>query len=174
MTISNSPWLISLLLCWVAAGPSSLPLTAQEKPLKNWCEIGGGAAMPAADLDPYMSSSFVFRMAYGRRLHRNLQADFGLEGVFGASGVDRVERSAVGDIDIRDDELLVPIGARGVLPLAHDRLELHAGGGGAYLHYAEEASVPKGVSVICLSGPCAVNVECPECRSRGGWGYYGI
>ena len=147
--------------------------TAQERPLKNSFELGGGAAVPAADLRPYMSSSFLLRLGYGYRLHRNLQADFGLEGVFGAAGVKRVERSAVGDIKIDDSEVLVPFGARAILPLAHDRFELHAGGGGMYLHYAEEASVPEGVTVICYYGSCTVDVDCPACRSRSGWGYYG-
>ncbi len=91
-----------------------------------------------------------------------------------AAGVKRVEQSAVGDIKISDSEVLIPFGARAILPLAHDRFELHAGGGGTYLRYAEEASVPEGVTVTCLYGPCYVDVDCPACTSRGGWGYYGM
>ena len=147
----------------------AVSLAAQDSFPRETLEIGGGAAVPAAGLSRYMSSSPMFRVAYGHRFHRYVQADAGLEIASGAAGVHTVERSSVGDITITDSELLATFGGRAVLPLAHDRLELHVGGGGAHLHYGEDASLPRGVKTSGL-----FDVACPKCRSRGGWGHYGM
>jgi hypothetical protein len=131
-------------------------------------------AVAGADARAYMSSSFLLRMNYAYRFHRNLQADVGLDTLFGAAGVNKVLPSAVGDIKVHDSEYLVPFGARAILPLFHDRFELSAGGGGMYILYAEEAAAPEGVTVYCPSGGCSIIVDCSTCKSRNGWGYYGI
>ena len=158
----------------LAACLSVAPLTAQEQVWRQHASIGGGAAVPGADLRPFMSPSFLLRLNYAYRFHRNLQVESGLDSYFGAARVDRVENSAVGDIRIADSEYVVPFGVRAVLPLAHNRFELGAGGGGAYIFYGEEARQPEGVAVYCPYGGCAVIVDCKTCKSRSGWGYYGL
>jgi hypothetical protein len=172
MSIGQYFTIQSTLAAWVGAAGMVLPLLAQDGARKHSMAIGGGVALPAADLRQYVSSSFLLRLSYGYRLHRNLQADVGVEGVFGAAGVHTVQQSAIGNIQIHDAETLVPFGARAILPLAQGRFELHGGGGGMYLRYSEEASVPEGVTVTCIYGPCAIDIACPACRSRDGWGYY--
>lgn len=161
--------LILAALSWTHAR-----LAAQERPWRQIATIGGGVGVPGADLRPHMSSSFLLRVNYAYRFHRNLQAEAGLDSLFGAAGVNKVESSAVGDIKIRDTEYLVPFGARAILPLARNRFELSVGGGGAYIRYAEEAGSPEGVQVYCPYGGCSVIVDCYTCKSRGGWGYYGV
>jgi hypothetical protein len=144
-----------------------------DSPRKHIVSIGGGAAVAGADLRSNMSSAFLLRTSYAWRFHRFFQAETGLDASFGSAGIDRREHSAVGNIKITDSEYFVPFGASAVLPLAKGRLELTAGGGGAYLYYNEEAGVPEGVNVYCPYGGCSVTVDCPSCKSRGGWGYYG-
>jgi hypothetical protein len=121
-----------------------------------------------------MSPASLLRLSYAYRFHRNLQAEAGLDALFGAAGVYRVESTVVGDVKINDSESLIPFGARALLPLARNRLELSAGGGGAYIFYSEDAGVPEGVKVFCPYGNCSVSVDCKSCTSRSGWGYYGV
>lgn len=129
--------------------------------------------MPTGELKQYMATRPAIRIGYGYRLHRYFQADIAVEGVFGAAGVRVSQQSLIGELRLRDSETLVPFGGRAILPLAKGRLEFHGGGGGAYLHYGEEVEVPSGVSVYTGGMPAVVSVDCPSCKSRGGWGYYG-
>ena len=163
-----------IILALVSVSCTQMVLAAQEPDGKNLITVGGGGAFPGADLRPYMSSAFLLRLNYAYRFHRNLQAEVGMDALFGAAGVNKIVPSVVGDIKINDDEVFVPFGLRAILPLHHNRFELSAGGGGAYMTYSENASVPEGVTVSCPYGPCYVNVDCPTCKSRGGWGCYGI
>jgi hypothetical protein len=167
--------LFSAVLCMLGAlCLTNTRLAAQENGLKHNLTVGGGVAVAGADARAYMSSSFLLRVNYAYRFHRNLQAELGLDALFGAAGVNKVQSSVVGDIKVHDSEYLVPFGARAILPLLHDRLELSAGGGGMYLLYAEEAAAPEGVTVYCPYGGCALIVDCTTCKSRSGWGYYGV
>ena len=150
------------------------PSAAQEHTWKQNATIGAGVAIPGADMRPFMSSAFLFRVNYAYRFHRFLQAETGIDAISGAAGVNRVEDSAVGDIRIRDNEYVVPFGVRAILPLSRGRFELSTGGGGAYIFYSEEADAPEGVNVYCPFGGCAVIVDCNHCNSRSGWGYYAI
>ena len=147
----------------------ALPLTAQDesRPWKHTFVLGGGVGIPAGDLRRFMSSSAAVRLKYGYRFTRNLQADLGLDAVIRAAGISITEQSMVGELRKRDDEYMVPFGGRAILPLAADRLELFAGGGAAYLRYTESADIPG----LKYSG--WVEVPCPGCTSRSGWGMYG-
>ena len=101
---------------------------------------------------------------YGFRFHRYFQADAGLDTVFQAARVRDFLPSAFGSLRIRDFEFLVPLGGRVVMPLGSERVQFHAGGGGAYLRYTERLSQP-------FQG---VQFGCAECGARSGWGYYGL
>ena len=169
--LSGWSFLARVFAVWAVLSAVALPLLAQEEYRKHSFLIGGGAGVPGRDLRDLMSTSFLLRFGYGYRFHRNFQADVGVEGTFGAAGVKIVQQSAIGDIRIHDYELFVPFGLQAILPVAHTRFEFHGGGGGTYIHYAEEASVP-GITLNCPYG-CSVDIACPACRSRGGWGYYG-
>lgn len=142
---------------------------AQQPIQRNSFSIGAGAAVPGQDLKPFMSSAIQFRLGYGYRFLRYLQADMGLNVVVQAAGVEGTIESPVGESKIRDFEYLLPLGGRAVLPLAHGWIEIHAGGGGAYLRYQEEASVPSGVHCY---GNCYYDIDCLTCTSRSGWGQY--
>jgi hypothetical protein len=78
-------------------------------------------------------------------------------------GVRDFQDTIIGRIRIRDNEVLVPFGGRGILPIG-PRLELFGGGGAAYLHYGESVEVP--------GGGADSSFKCQTCRSRGGWGAY--
>ncbi len=155
---------ICLLMISLVTGGS-----AQQTFRRHSFSIGAGAAVPGRDLNPQMSSAFQVRLGYGYRFLRYLQADTGLNIVFQGARVEGRIQSLVGESKVRDFEYLVPFGGRAVLPLSRGRLELFAGGGGAYLRYQEEASVPSGVR--CL-GQCYYDIQCFTCRSRSGWGKY--
>ena len=149
----------------------SVPLTAQEvsRPQQNMFVIGGGVGLPAGDLEHLMSSAALIRVGYGYRFRRFFQADSGLDAVVGAAGINISRPSLVGELRIRDFEYMACFGGRAILPLAEDRLELFAGGGGAYLRYNEEAEIPG----LNYYGSGVIDVPCPGCASRSGWGYYG-
>jgi hypothetical protein len=143
-------------------------LTAKEIPkpkvLKHSFALGGGSGIPGGDLSRLMSSSALVRLGYGYRLRIHLQLDLGLDAVMRAAGISISQQSLVGEIRVRDDEIMVPFGGRAILPVLKDRLEVFAGGGGAYLRYEETAEIP---------GVDAYNsFPCPSCTSRDGWGYY--
>jgi hypothetical protein len=142
---------------------------AQESFQRSSFSVGAGAAMPGQGLKPSMSSAFQLRFGYGYRFLRYLQADMGLIIVVHAAGVVGSIQSPVGESEISDFEYLVPLGGRAVLPLARGRIEVHAGGGGAYLRYQEQVSVPSGVHCY---GTCYHDIDCLTCASRSGWGQY--
>jgi hypothetical protein len=87
-----------------------------------------------------------------------------MDAIFHAAGVRDFQDTIIGRIKIRDNEFLVPLGGRAILPLARKRLELFGGGGAAYLNYSETVEVPGGGSDSSF--------KCQTCRSRDGWGYY--
>jgi len=145
-------------------GSLAAPLPAQSLARKFSFNIGTGGAIPREDLASFMSTSPLLRIGFGYRPYRFLQADVGMDAIFQAAGVRDFQDTIIGRIKIRDNEILVPLGARGIFPLASDRIELFGGGGAAYLHYGESVEVPGGGSD---SG-----FKCQTCRSRGGWGSY--
>ena len=147
----------------------AVPLSAQDtsRPRKNTFAVGAGVGIPAGDLRQFMSLSGAIRLKYGYRFTRNLQADVGLDAVIGAAGIDISQQTPVGELRIRDVECIVPMGGRAILPLAADWLELFAGGGVVYLRYSEYADLPD------LVHTGYVDVPCPGCTARSGWGFYG-
>ena len=147
-----------LALLFVAA-LSGQPLARQFS-----VNIGTGGAIPREDLASFMTTSPFVRVGFGYRPYRFLQADVGLDAIFHAAGVRDFQDTIIGRLRIRDTEILVPLGGRGILPLASDRIELFGGGGAAYLHYGESVEVPGGGSDSSF--------KCQTCRSRSGWGAY--
>lgn len=121
-------------------------------------------ALPHEDLAQAMNTSGVIRAGVGFRVLPYLQADFGFDAVPRAAREDFFQSTIIGDIHVHDHEFLLPIGGRGVLPIANGRAELFAGAGAAYLHYGEDVSVPGAGSDSSF--------HCQTCRSRGGWGWY--
>jgi hypothetical protein len=160
--------LSALLVCLLA-----VPLMAEERwqPGKNTLVVGCGVGIPSGDLRAYMSSSAAFRIKYGYRMTRYLQAEIGLDGVIRGAGISVSQQTFVGEVRKRDFEYMIPFGGRAILPLAAGRLELFAGGGGAYLKYSEEAQMAN--MPWCYGPSCYIEIPCPACASRSGWGYYG-
>lgn len=144
--------------CALATALSAQPLARQFS-----FNIGTGGAIPREDLAAFMTTSPFLRVGFGYRPYRFLQADVGLDAIFNAAGVHDFQDTIIGRIKIRDNEILVPLGGRGILPVG-PRLELFGGGGAAYMHYGESVDVPGGGSD---SG-----FKCQTCRSRSGWGSY--
>ncbi len=127
------------------------PLMAQSDAQRLWKHmftIGSGAAIPAGDLKQFMSPSAALRFKYGYRFTRTIQADFGLDMVIHAAGINESGK--------QDFEFMIPLGGRVILPLFSDSFEPFAGVGGAYMTYNE-----------------ARGSYCAGCVSRGGWGFYG-
>jgi hypothetical protein len=144
---------------------TAAPLAAQERwDHKFSFTLGGGVAVPGQDLRGSFTNTGLVRLGFGYRFWRYLQADAGLDAVIHAAGVDFSRSSIIGNLRVRDNEYLVPLGGRAILPIG--RVELFAGGGAAYLHYAEEVEVPGGGSDSSFN--------CTICTSRGGWGYYAV
>ncbi len=159
----------SLALAFSLLAPSVAAQSESPSARKNQITLGGGAGIPGGELRQSMSSSALVRVAYGFRIRRHFQADIALDVVMRSAGISISQQSLVGEIRIRDDEYLLPFGGRAILPLVSYRLELFAGGGVVYLRYEETAEIP-GLDVY---GDGYVNIPCPTCRSRAGWGYYG-
>jgi len=123
-----------------------------------------GAADPKSDLSPYYAIKPAIAIGYGYRFLRYLQADVGLDMVFGAAHVRDYLNTGFGPLRIKDRQYFVPFGGRAILPLAHGRLLISGGGGGAYMRYAELLHQPS----------YSYRVDCPVCLSRDGWGYYAL
>lgn len=141
-----------------------LPLIAEAQyryPRHNFT-IGAGAGVPQADLSTFFDPKIGVNAGYGYRFHRYFQADVGFETVFGAAGVRDFLETEIGSRRIRDYQYLLPFGGRTIIPLAGGRLQFHAGGGGAYMRYAERISQPNDY----------YRIDCPVCTARSGWGYY--
>jgi hypothetical protein len=125
-----------------------------------------GAGLPRGELRPFFGDSFGLNFGYGYRFHRNFQADTGLDTVFHAARVRDFFQSQFGDLRIRDYQFMVPVGGRAILAVLGGRLQFHGGGGAAYVRYQERIRQPFGDAYFRL--------ECRVCRSRSGWGHYGL
>jgi hypothetical protein len=140
------------------------PLLGQSWYPKNNFTFGLGAGRPRGDLAGPFGDSAGISVAYGRRFHRYLQADLGLDTIFGAGRVHDYYPTGFGDLRIRDYQFLIPFGGRAILPLERGRFLISGGGGGVHLRYTE-----------LLRQPSAYfQIDCPVCNSRSGWGYYGL
>jgi len=147
----------------VLASLVPLATTAQSSFPRHHLQAGLGAAAPGADLAGNFSPSFGFGAHYGYRFLRNFQLDVGAEGVLGSARVRDFLDTTFGPRRIRDFQFFLPVGGRVVLPLADDRLEVFAGGGGVYVRYFEAVSQPNQF----------FRIDCPFCGARNGFGYYG-
>lgn len=143
---------------------ASVPLLAQSWYPRNTASLGIGAGQPRAELAGSFGDSPGLALHVGHRLHRNLQADIGLDALFGAAGIRDYLPSEFGNLRIRDYQFLVPVGLRAVLPLDRGRFLISAGGGGAYMRYTELLHQPSDY----------FRIDCDVCNSRHGWGYYGL
>jgi hypothetical protein len=123
-----------------------------------------GAAEPRADLANAFQTRPLISAAYGYRFQRYLQADVGLDTVFGAAGVRAYETTGFGYARIRDYEFFVPLGGRVILPLFGGRLLIAGGGGGAWAHYTELLHQPADY----------YHIDCVSCGSRSGWMSYAL
>ncbi len=151
----------------------SIPAQENSRPhWKNSLFVGSGMAVPGGGSKQYMFKSALVRLGYSRRLSDHFQADMSLDAIVHGAHVKSREMTSVGKVEIRDNEYLVCFGGRAVLPLG-SRFEFFSGGGGAYMRYSEEAGLPSGITVISWGGPYSVNIDCPTCKSRAGWAYYG-
>ncbi len=149
-----------LLLLALAA----MSLAAQERFWRNTVTVGMGAGHPQGDLRGLYENSFGLNLGYGYRFHRNFQADFAFETLFGAARVRDYYRTDFGDLRIKDYQFLLPLGARAILPVAGERVLFYGGGGGAYIRYQERIRQPSDY----------LRIDCPVCGTRDGWGYYGL
>ncbi|MBI3693736.1 MAG: outer membrane beta-barrel protein [Acidobacteria bacterium] len=148
------------LLLLAAAGP----LLAQSWFPRHNFTVGVGAGRPQAELAGPFTDSPGMSFGYGYRFHRYLQADVGLDSVFGAARVNDYLTTDFGDRRIRDYQFLIPFGARAILPLEHGRFLISGGGGGVHMRYTELLSQPS----------TYFRLDCRVCSSRSGWGYYGL
>ena len=144
----------------------TLPVWGQYSFRKHNITFGGGINIPSGELKPYLSNAPGFRAGYGYRFHRLFQADFGLDVGFGSADVRDFYETEFGELRIRDYQYFVPLGGRVVVPLAEEKVQLYAGGGGAYLRYSERIRQPY--------ANYGYTIDCPVCRSRDGWGYYAL
>ncbi|MBI4875062.1 MAG: outer membrane beta-barrel protein [Acidobacteria bacterium] len=139
-------------------------VAAQSRYTRHNFTAGMGAGLPRGDLSGYFGSSFGMKVGYGDRFHQFFQADAGFDTLFGAAGVRDYLNSDWGALRIKDYQFFVPLGGRAILPLARERLLFYGGGGAAYLRYQERVRQPSNY----------YRIDCPVCRSRDGWGYYGL
>jgi len=143
-------------------GCSAFLSFAQSPYPRHNINLGLGAGVPRADLSGAFDPKAGLTVGYGYRFHRNFQADFGFDTVFGSANVRDFVDTFVGYRRIRDYQYFFPVGGRVILPLARGRLLIHGGGGGTYMRYQEQISQPNEY----------VRLECPDCTARSGWGYY--
>jgi hypothetical protein len=121
-----------------------------------------GAALPRGEVNSFLSESPDVGVSYGYRFSRYFQADAGLDVGFGAADVHDFLETGFGFIRIRDREYFVPMGGRVIAPFAGGRILVSAGGGAAWMRYAE------GLKQISEY----YRFDCPSCTARSGWGYY--
>ncbi len=122
-----------------------------------------GAATPMGSTSSYLSTAPLVSFGYGYRFNRYFQADAGFQIAFGAASNQNAEQTQFGAVQGGDHEYMIPLGGRFIIPSPFKRMEIAAGGGAAYLHYAETAPSNPDFPVSCFS-----------CTSRGGWGGYGL
>lgn len=142
----------------------ALPLAAQSTYPRHHISLGAGAGLPGGQLSGLFSNSAGLTVNYGYRWKSWLQADAGLDTVFGAARVRDFIPTELGYLRIRDFQFLIPFGGRLVLPVDDGRWLLSAGGGGAYMRYSERLRQPSSY----------YRFECPDCAARGGWGTYAL
>jgi len=142
---------------------SAASLAGQYYPRHNFT-LGVGGASPRGALRDLFRTRPAIAVSYGYRFLPYLQAEAGLDTVFGAGGVRDFLETSFGPIRIRDFQFLVPFGGRAILPVFRGRLLLFGGGGGAYLRYTELLRQPSSY----------FRIDCPVCGSRSGWGYYAL
>jgi hypothetical protein len=140
------------------------PLAAQTSWPKHYATFGVGAGLPGGALSGLFNDKPGISVNYGYRVLKYVQADVGLDTVFGAAGVREFLSTQLGYIRIRDFQWLIPFGGRLVLPVKNGRLLLSAGGGGAYMRYSERLQQPSSY----------YHFGCPNCNSRSGWGNYAL
>jgi hypothetical protein len=141
-----------------------VPLLGQTSYPKHNITLGAGAGLPRGELNSFFAESAGVSVGYGYRFQRCLQADIGLDTLFGAARVRDFLSTDLGYLRIRDFQFLIPFGGRVVLPLREGRVLASLGGGGAYLRYSERLRQPSSY----------YRVECPDCTSRSGWGTYAL
>jgi hypothetical protein len=149
-------WLLPLLVL--------APTWAEDRFPHHNLTFGVGAARPRGDLGPVLDDSPGISAGYGYRFNRYLQADVGLDVVFGAAQVRDFLDIGVGSLRIKDREYFPTFGGRAILPLVDGRLMISGGAGGVWLKYAERVNQPSDY----------YRVDCPICTSRDGWGYYAL
>jgi hypothetical protein len=137
-------------------------LSAQDWYPKHNFTLNAGVALPRGEVNEWFSESPGVGFNYGYRFHRFFQADAGLDVGFGAADVEDYIETGFGYLRIRDREYFVPMGGRVIAPLLGGRLFFSAGGGAAWMRYAE------GLKQISDY----YRFDCPPCTSRSGWGYY--
>ena len=147
-----------LLLLTVA---TAFPQTSYYR---HTVSVDGAAVLPRGELRSLFADSFGLGFDYGFRFHPYFQVDTGLKTVFGAARINDYLDSAFGRLRIRDYQFFVPFGGRVIVPLANDRIQFYAGGGGAYLRYTERLRQPGD----------NFRIDCDVCASRHGLGSYGI
>jgi len=153
----------SITLLAIAAA-SAVPLAAQWYPRHNFT-FGAGGASPQGELADYgFENRPGISVAYGYRFSRYLQADAGLDVVFGAGGIRDYLETDFGPLRIRDRQFFVPLGGRAILPVAGGRMLFFGGGGIAWLKYSELLHQPSDY----------YHIDCPVCSSRSGWGGYAL
>lgn len=151
---------IAVLLGLLVVLPS-IGLAQSPYPRHN-ISLGLGAGVPRADLGSVFDPKIGLTVGYGYRFHRNFQADFGFDTIFGSANVRDFVNTFAGYRRIRDYQYFLPAGGRAILPLFNGRLLIHGGGGGTYMRYQEQISQPNQY----------VRLDCPDCTARSGWGYY--
>ena len=151
---------MKIVLCFALA----MPLVAQSWYPHHNFHVGAGAGRPGGQLAGPLLDTPSLSVGYGYRLHRYLQADVGLDTLFGAARIRDFLETRFGDLRIRDYQFLIPFGGRAILPLQRGRFLVSAGGGGVHLRYAEVLDQPSEF----------FRFACRPCGSRNGWGYYGL
>jgi hypothetical protein len=140
------------------------PLVAQTNYPRHNITFGAGAGLPCSQLSSFFADSAGVAVGYGYRFKRNLQADIGLDTLFGAARVRDFLSTDLGYLRIRDFQYFIPFGGRVVLPFSEGRVLASLGGGGVYMRYSERLRQPSAY----------VHVDCPVCSSRSGWGNYAL
>lgn len=172
MKITCKPSTFFLLtLTLVTLDATSYSATAEGQPpgfRRGSFEINLGALQPSADLKGAFSEGFVLGINFGYRVQRFIQLDFGADWGLSRTPLTKtliVQPKGGGPLstrDLRDNELLLPVGGRLVLPLARERILISAGGGYSYLRYFENP----------IEFSLYETIRCSICDSRSGWGPY--
>lgn len=148
----------------IAAILMAAPLAAQDYWPRHNFTFGVGAGMPHGDIKTFMRNRPGITVNYGYRFVRYLQADLGLNMVFGAANERSFLDTQIGTLRINDREYMLPFGGRAIAPLLEGRLLIAAGGGGAWLRYNTRLNQPSSY----------YRVDCPICTSRSGWASYAL